>query len=77
MCIFPITFTGTGRWFRPATFLMLLVAVLASCGQAPKTDPMQDLSASELLGNPDYPAISYGGYRGVSRSEQPTLAQLK
>ena len=77
MCIFPITFTGTGRWFRPATFLMLLVAVLASCGQASKTDPMQDLSASELLGNPDYPAISYGGYRGVSRSEQPTLAQLK
>ena len=77
MCIFPITFTDTGRWFRPATFLMLLVAVLASCGQAPKTDPMQDLSASELLGNPEYPAISYGGYRGVSRSEQPTLAQLK
>ena len=77
MCFFPITFTGTGRRFRPATFLMLLVAVLASCGDAPKTEPMQDLSASDLLGNPHYPAISYGGYRGVSRSEQPTLAQLK
>ena len=77
MCIFPITFTGTGRWFRPATLLMLLVAVLASCGDAPKTEPMQDPSASNLLGNPNYPAISYGGYRGVSRSEQPTLAQLK
>lgn len=38
---------------------------------------MLDKSASELLGNPDYPAISYGGYRGLSRSEQPTLAQLK
>ena len=77
MCLFPITFTGTGRWFRPATFLTLLVAVLASCGDAPKTEPMQDPSASNLLGNPNYPAISYGGYRGVSRSEQPTLAQLK
>ena len=77
MCIFPITFTGTGWWFRPATFLMLLVAVLASCGDAPKTEPMQDPSASDLLGNPNYPAISYGGYRGVSRSEQPTIAQLK
>ena len=77
MCIFPITFTGTGRWFRPATILTLLVAVFASCGYAPKTEPMQDPSASELLGNPDYPAISYGGYRGVSRTEQPTLAQLK
>ena len=77
MCFFPITFTGTGRRFRPATFLLLLVAVLASCGHPSKTEPMQDLSASELLGNPNYPAISYGGYRGVSRSEQPTLAQLK
>ena len=77
MCFFPITFTGAGWRFRPATFLLLLVAVLASCGHPKKTDPMQDLSASELLGNPNYPAISYGGYRGVSRSEQPTLAQLK
>ena len=77
MCFFQITFTGTGRRFRPVTFLLLLVAVLASCGHPPKTQPMQDLSASELLGNPNYPAISYGGYRGVSRSEQPTLAQLK
>lgn len=77
MCFFPITFTGTGGRFRPATFLLLLVAVLASCGHPQKTDPMQDLSASELLGNPNYSAISYGGYRGVSRSEQPTLAQLK
>ena len=77
MCFFPITFTGTGRRFRPVTYLLLLVAVFASCGDAPKTEPMQDPSASDLLGNPDYPAISYGGYRGVSRSEQPTLAQLK
>ena len=38
---------------------------------------MHTPSASELLGNPNYPAISYGGYRGVSRSEQPTVAQLK
>ena len=77
MCFFPITFTGAGRKIRPATYLLLLAAVLASCGPPPKTDPMQDLSASDLLGNPNYPAISYGGYRGVSRSEQPTLAQLK
>lgn len=38
---------------------------------------MENISASHILGNPDYPAISYGGYRGVSRSEQPTLDQLK
>ena len=38
---------------------------------------MTDRTASELLGNPDYTAMSYGGYRGTSRSEQPTVAQLK
>ena len=34
-------------------------------------------TASQLLGNPAYTAISYGGYRGLSRSEQPTMDQLK
>jgi exo-beta-1,3-glucanase (GH17 family) len=38
---------------------------------------MHHRTASELLGNPDYPAISFGGYRGMSRSEQPTGDQLK
>ena len=34
-------------------------------------------TASQLLGNPAYTAISYGGYRGLSRTEQPTMDQLK
>ena len=38
---------------------------------------MPDKSASQLLGNPAYTAISYGGYRGLTRSEQPTVDQLK
>ncbi len=33
--------------------------------------------AKDLIGNPDYPAISYGGYRKNSRDQQPTIAQLK
>ena len=40
----------------------------------PKVPP---LSAAILLGNPDYPAISYGGYRATSREIQPTMEQLK
>lgn len=40
-------------------------------------DTMTELTASEILGNPDYLAISYGGYREKSRDIQPTLAQLK
>ncbi len=34
------------------------------------------LTAADILGNPDYPAISYGGYRATSRDTQPTLEQL-
>ena len=37
----------------------------------------QDKSAEEILGNPDYLAISYGGYRQNTRDIQPTVAELK
>ncbi|HAD11507.1 MAG TPA: glycosyl hydrolase family 17 [Saprospirales bacterium] len=35
------------------------------------------LTAKDILGNPRYLAISYGGYRGISREFQPTVEQLK
>tara|TARA_R110000868_G_scaffold140233_16_gene355644 strand:- start:351 stop:1529 length:1179 start_codon:yes stop_codon:yes gene_type:complete len=35
------------------------------------------ITAAEILGNPDYLAISYGGYREKSRDIQPTIPQLK
>mgnify|MGYP003893579229 CR=1 FL=1 len=34
-------------------------------------------SAKEFLGNPNYQAISYGGYRGPSREQQPSIDQIK
>ena len=34
-------------------------------------------SAAEILGNPDYQAISYGGYRENTRDVQPTVEQIK
>lgn len=37
----------------------------------------KSLSAADILGNPDYTAISYGGYRKTSRDIQPTIPQLK
>lgn len=36
----------------------------------------KDLTAKDILANPDYLAISYGGYRSTSRDMQPTVAQL-
>ena len=34
-------------------------------------------SAAEFLGHPEYRAISYGGYRTLSREDQPSLSQIK
>ena len=79
---FKFSFTGTSWTSRSFSFLSFLLAAFVSCGEAPssqahKPEPMQEKSASQLLGNPAYTAISYGGYRGLSRSEQPTMDQLK
>jgi exo-beta-1,3-glucanase (GH17 family) len=60
-------------------FLRLLIIsclafLLLACASGPKS---AQKTAAEILGNPDYLAISYGGYREKSRDVQPTIAQLK
>ncbi|WP_369806631.1 glycosyl hydrolase family 17 protein [Lacinutrix sp. Bg11-31] len=35
------------------------------------------LTAKDILGNPDYLAISYGGYRETTRDSQPLIKELK
>jgi exo-beta-1,3-glucanase (GH17 family) len=49
------------------------------CNSKQKMKPVQkvEMTAAKILGNPDYLAISYGGYREKSREAQPTIAQLK
>ena len=42
-----------------------------------ETEMKKELTAADILGNPNYLAISYGGYREKSRESQPTIAQLK
>lgn len=44
--------------------------------QTQETKP-KEVTAKDILGNPDYLAISYGGYRAKSRDVQPTVEQLK
>ena len=34
-------------------------------------------TAAEILGNPNYQAISYGGYRAISRDTVPSVDQIK
>lgn len=58
---------------------LLATALLSTCGSAKKESTMEvkTPNAAEILGNPDYRAISYGGYRVNSRDVQPTISQLK
>ena len=42
-----------------------------------QTQTIKEVMAKDILGNPDYLAISYGGHREISRDIQPTIEQLK
>ncbi|MBW1295376.1 glycosyl hydrolase family 17 protein [Aquimarina litoralis] len=61
--------------------LLVFAVLMLSCNQKQKTEPpmhpQKSISAKDILGNPEYQAISYGGYRKSSREYQPTVAQLK
>ena len=56
-------------------YFIISLFLLASCSQS--GDLGMDKSAKEFIGNPDYPAISYGGYREKSREQQPTINEIK
>ena len=60
---------------------MLLGLMMVSFGQDRKVENVMQIqkqvTAKDILGNPGYLAISYGGYRKKSRGIQPTIPQLK
>ncbi len=61
--------------------LFLLSSLLLAChepGSKKDTDPMNvTKTAAQILSDPDYLAMAYGGYRDTTREIQPSLAQLK
>jgi exo-beta-1,3-glucanase (GH17 family) len=61
---------------RTLLFLIALLTLLlmTSCTTGKKPSV---ITAAEILGNPEYQAISFGGYREKSRDIQPTVPQLK
>jgi len=42
-----------------------------------RSETKKEVTAKDILGNPEYLAISYGGYRQDTRDIQPTLEELK
>ena len=52
-----------------------IIITMLGCHEKPKE--MKTINAADILGNPEYLAISYGGYRQKTRDIQPTIAELK
>lgn len=68
------------NFLRQIAMVLLVLSPGLSCQQADseaKASASKHLTAKEILGNPDYLALSYGGYRKKSRDVQPTVEQLK
>lgn len=49
--------------------------LIASCSKS--GDLVMSKNAKDIIGNNNYPAISYGGYRGKSREVQPSIEDIK
>ena len=56
--------------------LIFLVCFMWSCNNS-KTSDVNQLTAKDILGNSDYLALSYGGYRYADHGIEPTLDELK
>ncbi len=68
------------------TFILFLLLFATACGSGQQTGHTADeeksmdipvRTAADILGNPDFLAISYGGYRDADHSIEPTIPQLK
>ena len=64
--------------------IILLILVVFSCKSETKSENKKNIvnqesskTAATILGNPDYLAMSYGGYRQVDHDVEPTTAELK
>ena len=63
--------------------IILLVFFMMSCKKNQQTNltsnfkTQKKVTAKDILGNSNYLAISYGGYRKSSRDFQPTIGELK
>ena len=61
-------------------FILLLstITLLFSCSsQLMNSKQSAEITAKDIIGNPNYQAICYGGFREKTRDIEPTIAQLK
>lgn len=70
------TSSGSASNDAPATDAAT-TGVTTTAATAGSGDERRSVHARDILGNPDYPAFCYGGYRGKTRDESPSLDELK
>lgn len=67
--------------FSKVFLLMGSLCLLFSCNSKSESQEMNakpmEITAKEILGNPNYQAICYGGYRKNTREIEPTIAEIK
>ena len=62
----------------PILFPILAAVLIFSCARQENHDFSSiRITAEEMLGDPEYRAISFGAYRDTTRNIQPTLPQLR
>ena len=67
----------SSHWFKYFVWALGLIMGIFACSDPKEMKTHRDKHPEEILGNPNYQAISYGGYRGLSRDTQPSLDELK
>ena len=73
------------RTIKHMFILVMALTLIVSCKKEKNKEKensakqiiKKEVTAKDILGNSDYLAISYGGYRMKSRDNQPTVDQLK
>ena len=63
--------------FKIGISILVLIFSLGCSSKKNKKTIKEEMTAAKILGNPDYVAISYGGYRQRSRDIQPTIIEIK
>ena len=67
----------SSHWFKYSVWALCLIMGIFACSDPKEMKTPRDKHPQEILGNPNFQAISYGGYRGLSRDTQPSLDELK
>ncbi len=66
------------RYIKIVAYLFLAMIMFSCNGSNNKTVKKRpNLTAKDILGNPKYLAMSYGGYRDKNHDIEPTIAELK